>query len=131
MQITIPEGGIECGTYNHRVIRHPDGEDSILMIHEVHYDASGTCRGWSQAGAAACADSLEELREVLLRMAKALLNPILVERQENGTTVLVEEKSGLPARGTAFADLPSQKRAQMEALADMVEQAVTSDETRQ
>lgn len=135
MQIKIPEAGIGCGTYNHRVIRHADGEDFILMVHEVHYDATGTCTGWSLDGAAASADSLGTLREVVLRMARALLKPILVERQEGSTTVLVEETTGLPARGTALTDLPPEKRAELEAIVAVVEEAVSeqsdSDETIQ
>jgi hypothetical protein len=133
MQIKIPQAGLGIGTYNHRIIRHADGEDSILMIHEVHYDAAGTCRGWSQDGVAVSADSLEGCKEVLVRMARALLKPILVERQQGERTVLVDEITGLPVRGTAVADLPSQKRAELEALAGIVEKeaACDSDETLQ
>ncbi len=132
MQIRIPKTGIECGTYGHRVIRHSDGAESILMVHEVHFGADGTCRGWSQDGAAVIADSLEGLRNVVRRIARALQKPILVERHEGGTVVLVEELTGLPVRGTAFADLPPKVRAEMEAVAATVEDAVPdSDETLQ
>ena len=132
MEIKIPETGVRCGTWDHRVIRHPDGEDSVLLIHEVHYDAAGACKGWTQNGAEVCADSVEGLTEVLDRMARALLKPVLVERKEGDTDVLVEQITGLPARGTAVADLPPEKRADLEAFAELAEDEVCgSDQTRQ
>ncbi len=129
MQITIPEGGIPIGTYHYRVIRHTNGEDSVLILHEVHFDAAGTCRGWTEDGVAVSAENLEELGDVLLRMARALLKPILIEREQDGKTILVEEVTGLAVRGTAVADMPPQQQS----IAEMVEDEVTSgpDETRQ
>lgn len=35
------------GSWNNRVIRHPDGS---LAIHEVHYSKDGTIKAWSADG---------------------------------------------------------------------------------
>ena len=70
------------GHWNHRVMRHNTGtEDEYLAIHEVYYgmdDEDGKGKtGWTQDPVAPYGDTLNELRETLERMLRALDKPIM------------------------------------------------------
>lgn len=70
------------GYWNHRIISIPDpSEESgeYLQISEVYYDADETIRNWTSQGVRIGGSTIEEIRETLERMKRALEAPILKE----------------------------------------------------
>lgn len=65
-------------TWNHRVMNCPseNGGDPLLKFVEVYYE-DGVIVGHSDAFF--CGDDIEELRELLARLSRALDKPILEE----------------------------------------------------
>lgn len=61
-------------TWNHRVMRYADGS---LGIHEVFYNDDGNPVSWTEEAIGVAGDNLEELREELTHMLRALDKPIL------------------------------------------------------
>jgi len=64
-------------SWNHRVMKHKDGDDDFFTIHEVYYDKKGKINGYTSNGTSVCGNSLQELREGLERMLKSLDKEIL------------------------------------------------------
>jgi len=76
------DGMVPDGSWNRRVVRHPDGS---LCIHEVHYK-DGVISAWSENFTEACdpEDGIEGLREYVEatfnQSMDALEQPILERR---------------------------------------------------
>lgn len=61
---------LALSTWNYRVVRQQHGDEVLYGIHEVYYDDTyGT--GWTVEPVAPVAESVEELRDVLAKMATA------------------------------------------------------------
>ena len=58
--------------WNHRVMKHKDGEDDFFTIHEVYYDKEGKVNGYTAKGTSPGGNSLQELKENLKLMLKSL-----------------------------------------------------------
>ena len=69
--------------WNHRVMKHKDGEDDFFTIHEVYYDKEGKVDGYTTKGSSAGGNSLQELRENLERMLRSLDKEVLIYESEN------------------------------------------------
>lgn len=76
------------GHWNHRVVkqRHPDllsetGFTDYFGIHECFYDDDGTKPGWTTDPIAPVSESLEDLRETLERMLRALDKPVIIDTE--------------------------------------------------
>jgi hypothetical protein len=63
--------------WNHRVMKHKDGEDDFFQIHEVYYTEDGEVDGYTLNGAAAGGNTLDELRSELQRMLDSLDKEVL------------------------------------------------------
>lgn len=70
-------------TWNHRVMKHRDGDEDFFMIHEVHYDDDRPV-AYTQDGVAVGGGDFEELRETLRRMELALEKPVLTPEDFKG-----------------------------------------------
>jgi hypothetical protein len=68
--------------WNHRVMKHKDGEDDFFTIHEVYYNKEGKVDGYTKKGTSAGGNSLQELREDLERMLKSLDKEVLIYESE-------------------------------------------------
>lgn len=67
--------------WNHRIVRRTIGGETLLGIHEVFYGMDdGT--GWTDEPVAVIGESVEELRETLGRMLRALDKPIIDDTGE-------------------------------------------------
>ncbi len=65
-------------SWNHRVMRFPDPlHEEWLEIHEVYYDDNGQHTMYTEEAVSVAGEAIEELRETLSRMEKALNQPIL------------------------------------------------------
>jgi len=64
--------------WNHRVMKHKDGEDDFFQIHEVYYDKNGKVDGYTANGTSAGGNSLDELRSELQRMIDSLDKDVLI-----------------------------------------------------
>lgn len=66
-------------TWNHRVMIHRhDNDETYYAIHEVYYGVDGADSvSWTDNPVAPYGETIEELRETLERMLKALDKPIL------------------------------------------------------
>lgn len=83
-------------TWNHRVMRHKhtfaesDETEVSLAIHEVYYKDKSVddCKvsaddvGYTESPVAVVGESIEELRDTLQRMLKALDKPVLEYNQQ-------------------------------------------------
>lgn len=124
MEVRISKGGLQLGTWNHRVIRHMDGTETTLLIHEVHYDSKGRARQWTKDGAQACGENLRELAETIARMRRALKRPICIVKEVRGKERLFDEDTGKPASNSTVKELPAKKRGQLLALRQLVTSTV-------
>ncbi len=70
--------------WRYRVMRHDEGakEPPYLAIHEVYSDPPG----WTTNPATVGGESIEELREVLIMMRRALAEPVLDYEPETAPT---------------------------------------------
>lgn len=59
------------GHWNYRVIRHLSGDDFILSIHAVYYEADGSVRSWSADPVGVHGEDRQELLWTLKRMQRA------------------------------------------------------------
>lgn len=116
------------GTWNHRVIRYPDGDDWVFIIHEVHYDERGLATSWTERGVAPMADSLVGLGLTLLRMSRCMRQPILQIAKTEGRDVLIDAATGKPACNVPLDDLPPDALNELKAAATAIEEAVANDE---
>lgn len=67
--------------WNHRVVRHPapvEGAPDLYTIHEVFYGPGRKTWEADPQGTVPRGESLEELRETLERMLRALDQPVLL-----------------------------------------------------
>ena len=66
-------------SWNHRVMKHEkaDGDDDWYQIHEVFYDSNRQPESWTVEGIAPGVNTLEELRDELLKMLEATEEQIL------------------------------------------------------
>ena len=64
--------------WNHRVMKHKDGEDDFFQIHEVYYTEDGEVDGYTLNGVAAGGNTLDELRSELQRMLDSLDKEVLI-----------------------------------------------------
>lgn len=85
-------------SWNHRVLRHRNGEGFTFTIHEVYYDPDGTPNSWTIQPVAALGETLGELREELERMLHA-----------TGLPVLDEERLVAQAQARAWRDATSEE----------------------
>lgn len=67
--------------WNYRVVKkhYPDTDETCFTIHEAHYNDNGELYAYTESGVDPCGESIEELRELLNRMLRALDNPVLVD----------------------------------------------------
>jgi hypothetical protein len=67
--------------WNHRVVKkhYPETDETFYTIHEAHYNDNGDLYGYTEGGVDPCGESIEELRETLNRMLRALDQPVLVD----------------------------------------------------
>jgi len=70
------------GHWNHRVMRHNAGtEDEYFAIHEVYYDLKDDDGKketvWTKDPVRVSGETVEELRETLERMLRALDTPVM------------------------------------------------------
>ena len=66
--------------WNHRVVRFETDDPDFsewFEICEVYYERTGEAISHTAEGVAVCGHSLEEIRETLQRMLKALDHPIM------------------------------------------------------
>lgn len=63
--------------WDYRVMRHREGEDQWLSIHEVYYDKESGPNAWSEEGMRPGGNNLVELKGDLLMMMRALERPVL------------------------------------------------------
>jgi len=79
-------------TWGHRVIKWTSTHgDEYFEIREVYYDRNGKIDGWTAEGIIPYGENLDELRETLEWMLKALEKPVLIEsKNERGRDVLIE-----------------------------------------
>ena len=66
-------------SWNHRVMKRVefDGDDDWYQIHEVFYDSNRQPESWTVEGIAPGGNTLEELRDELIRMLEATEKEIL------------------------------------------------------
>jgi hypothetical protein len=64
-------------SWNYRVIRYPETEDSAFAIHEVYYDKEGRPTSWAENPIAPLGDNLLELRAEVEYMLEAFDKPVL------------------------------------------------------
>lgn len=69
-------------TWNHRVLKHKDGEDNWYQIHEVYYDKEGNVDGYTKDGASVGGNSLEELKWVLEKMLESIEKEIIEYKED-------------------------------------------------
>lgn len=72
----------KAGTWNHRVFRRTYNlgqgtEETVLEIHEVHYDENGEIHGITENPTHILCDDVEGLRWTLEKMMESLNKPIL------------------------------------------------------
>ena len=65
--------------WNHRVMKHEkaDGDDDWYQIHEVYYDSKREPDSWTKEGIKPGGNTLEDLRDELIRMLEATEKEIL------------------------------------------------------
>ena len=65
--------------WNHRVMKHEkaDGDDDWYQIHEVYYDSKREPDSWTADGISPGGNTLEDLRDELIRMLEATEKEIL------------------------------------------------------
>lgn len=76
------------GHWNHRVMRHNAGaENEYLAIHEVYYgideDDNKDKVGWTLDPISVSGETIDELRETLERMLRALDKPIMEYKDDH------------------------------------------------
>jgi hypothetical protein len=66
--------------WNHRVVKkhYPETDETFFTIHESHYNDNGDLYGYTESGVDPCGESIEDLRDILNRMLRALDKPVLV-----------------------------------------------------
>jgi hypothetical protein len=74
-------------SWNYRVVVRdnqiePGGK--VYGIHEAFYDDDDRIWTWTEEPVGACEDSLEVLRETLIRMLAATLQPVVTEADRTG-----------------------------------------------
>lgn len=69
--------------WNHRVMKHEkvDGDDDWYQIHEVYYNNKREPNGWTQHGIKPGGNTLEDLRDELIRMLEATEKQILIYKE--------------------------------------------------
>ena len=69
--------------WNHRVMKHEkaDGDDDWYQIHEVYYDSKREPDSWTQHGIKPGGNTLEDLRDELIRMLEATEKQILIYKE--------------------------------------------------
>lgn len=123
MKLKIAKGGIQLGTWNRRLIRHTN---SVLILHEVHYDKNGIARLWSKDGATVGGETLTDIFACLVRMKQAATTPILAIRKDHhGKEILVEEASGRRAHNTPVSNLPTKKHRKLQQLSTVITRELT------
>lgn len=68
-------------TWNHRLVRrtYPDAAQGVWFgIHEAYYDDDGKIYAITEEPVAPCGEAVEELREEISRMARALSAPVVI-----------------------------------------------------
>lgn len=72
-------------SWNHRVMKHDkaDGDDDWYQIHEVYYDSKRKPESWTVEGIAPGGNTLEDLRDELLKMLEATEKEILDYKNES------------------------------------------------
>lgn len=70
--------------WNHRIMQRIEGEGTeyegpYLYIVEVFYHDDGSILGWTEKAAEACGENLDEVKNCLEGMMKALDQPVLIE----------------------------------------------------
>lgn len=66
-------------TWNHRVMRHVEGDEVFFQIHEVYYgiEEGSNQLSWTENAIAPMGETIEDLRFELVRMLEALDKPVL------------------------------------------------------
>ena len=69
--------------WNHRVMKHEkaDGGDDWYQIHEVYYDSKREPDSWTADGISPGGNTLEDLRDELIRMLEATEKEILIYKE--------------------------------------------------
>ena len=72
-------------SWNHRVMKHKeaDGDDDWYQIHEVYYNSKRKPKSWTVEGIAPGGNTLEDLRDELLKMLEATEKEILDYERSN------------------------------------------------
>lgn len=110
------------GTWNHRVIYSNQHGEPWYEIHEVHYNADGTVRGWTVAGKSVAGDSMANIYELLRMMLTAARRPILIEAKRRGKPTLVELRPGSKeAKGCPIDELNAQEIVNLKAFKKAIE----------
>jgi hypothetical protein len=67
--------------WNHRVVKtyYPDMDETFFSVHEVYYNDNGDLTNCTVLGVRPRGESLEELREELNMMLRALDKPVLID----------------------------------------------------
>ena len=80
--------------WNHRVVTQyfPETDETYFTIHEAHYNDNGDLYGYTESGVDPCGESLEELREILHMMLRALDTPILVDGEVEFASLTDEDE---------------------------------------
>ena len=68
-------------TWNHRVMKHKDGEQDWFQIHEVYYKGDNV-DGYTENGISVGGNTIEELREVLNLMLESLDKEVLKPKED-------------------------------------------------
>lgn len=61
--------------WNHRVVRVTSGDETYLMLAEVHYNDDGSPMGYGECFM--IGDDIGELRQLVNRLADAVTHPVL------------------------------------------------------
>jgi len=67
--------------WNHRVMKRKDGDDDWYQIHEVYYDSKREPDSWTADGISPGGNTLEDLRDELIRMLEATEKEILIYKE--------------------------------------------------
>ena len=74
--------------WNHRVMKIEGPDETIYKFVEAFYDG-GTAEPHSTSSVFMYGESIEELKELLARLMRALEKPVLVGAQEDGPEMMV------------------------------------------
>lgn len=71
--------------WNYRVMRHSGAQGQVwLAIHECYYDDQGEVISWTEDPVMLSGESVEEMRNDLIRMEQALDYPVIEVKHEPG-----------------------------------------------